>query len=589
MQNLDTAQYLRLKGTPEGSFLQPYSSASGKDSTSSNDALGVLVCCMASSSGQFKTREAWKAAKELEEARKAGTAPPAVDDEGKIINPHIPEYISQAPWYLNQQGPSLKHQRNQKLRKRKYDALGAWLPRGQTQGPAATKYRKGACENCGALTHSKRDCVERPRRRGAKLTGRDIRPDEVIASVNLDFQGKRDRWNGYDDKAEYRSVHDRYSKIEAERKALKAEKLDSELRSGKKKPSSTDNDDSDDSQSEDEKEAAAAQQAGKGSKMSVRNLRIREDTAKYLYNLDLDSAYYDPKSRAMHADPNPDANPDDKDYAGDNFVRFTGDVRRLAQMELHTMRAVEQGRNLPHLQAEPSRAEVLFAEFENKKKNLEERRREQIVSKYGGEEYTKRSEALEGVDQTEAYVEYSSDGRAIKSSKQVIPVSRYAEDVLDKNHKSIWGSFYRDGKWGYACCHQTQRNSLCTGDAGKQAALEIEKEMEQRVKDANAKRNPKPLAEQWKEREKERRESAPPLQKQAEKERERQREVEEEMRKQETEEQRAGEHDREGVYNSGQKQMEQPREMSDAVMEAYRLRRRVNEDPMAKYLSNKKR
>eukprot|EP00983_Pelagomonas_calceolata_P017973 563377-Pelagomonas_calceolata.AAC.6 len=34
-----------------------------------------------------------------------------------------------------------------------------------------------------------------------------------------------------------------------------------------------------------------------GSTGSVRNLRIREDTAKYLLNLDTNSAYYDPKSR----------------------------------------------------------------------------------------------------------------------------------------------------------------------------------------------------------------------------------------------------------------------------------------------------
>lgn len=37
--------------------------------------------------------------------------------------------------------------------------------------------------------------------------------------------------------------------------------------------------------------------AGGGSTGSVRNLRIREDTAKYLFNLDVDSAYYDPKAR----------------------------------------------------------------------------------------------------------------------------------------------------------------------------------------------------------------------------------------------------------------------------------------------------
>ena len=35
---------------------------------------------------------------------------------------------------------------------------------------------------------------------------------------------------------------------------------------------------------------------GGGASGSVRNLRIREDTAKYLLNLDPESAYYDPKA-----------------------------------------------------------------------------------------------------------------------------------------------------------------------------------------------------------------------------------------------------------------------------------------------------
>ncbi len=34
---------------------------------------------------QKKTREDWRKAKELEEARKAGTAPAAVDEEGSIL------------------------------------------------------------------------------------------------------------------------------------------------------------------------------------------------------------------------------------------------------------------------------------------------------------------------------------------------------------------------------------------------------------------------------------------------------------------------------------------------------------------------
>lgn len=38
-------------------------------------------------------------------------------------------------------------------------------------------------------------------------------------------------------------------------------------------------------------------------RITVRNLRIREDTAKYLYNLTDNSAYYDPKSRSMRENP----------------------------------------------------------------------------------------------------------------------------------------------------------------------------------------------------------------------------------------------------------------------------------------------
>jgi hypothetical protein len=53
---------------------------------------------------------------------------------------------------------------------------------------------------------------------------------------------------------------------------------------------------------------------GSNAYMLYRNLRIREDTAKYLLNLDVNSAYYDPKTRSMREDPLPDADPNDKFY-----------------------------------------------------------------------------------------------------------------------------------------------------------------------------------------------------------------------------------------------------------------------------------
>lgn len=54
---------------------------------------------------QFQGREAYRKAQELEEARKAGLAPAALDEDGKEINPHIPQYMAAAPWYLNNNKP----------------------------------------------------------------------------------------------------------------------------------------------------------------------------------------------------------------------------------------------------------------------------------------------------------------------------------------------------------------------------------------------------------------------------------------------------------------------------------------------------
>jgi len=63
------------------------------------------------------TREERIKAKEREEARKAGKLEPEVDDEGKEINPHVPKFIADAPWYMSDDTggkASLKHQKYQK-------------------------------------------------------------------------------------------------------------------------------------------------------------------------------------------------------------------------------------------------------------------------------------------------------------------------------------------------------------------------------------------------------------------------------------------------------------------------------------------
>jgi pre-mRNA-processing factor SLU7 len=93
-------------------------------------------------SSTFKSSDDFKRQKELDEARKAGLAPAELDEEGKEINPHIPQYMTNVPWYLNTNHPTLKHQRD--WRGAKEDSK-EWYDRG-AKVFQATKYRKGACE-----------------------------------------------------------------------------------------------------------------------------------------------------------------------------------------------------------------------------------------------------------------------------------------------------------------------------------------------------------------------------------------------------------------------------------------------------------
>jgi pre-mRNA-processing factor SLU7 len=57
----------------------------------------------------------------------------------------------------------------------------------------------------------------------------------------------------------------------------------------------------------------------------------------------------------------------------------------------------------------------------------------------------------------------------IKGQEAVVR-SRYDEDVYPGDHSSVWGSFWADGQWGYACCKSLLENSLCMGNRVEQVA-----------------------------------------------------------------------------------------------------------------------
>lgn len=437
--------------------------------------------------------------REAREAREAGTAPPEVDTAtGKMINPHNPAFVTQRPWYLGESGPSLKHhaaRTDREVTMGEADAavaaarsewgradaavgVGSWveaLYRGKSPWlPAVIEASRldGTVElrfESGKKGRVPRSHVRLPRSAGgARL--------DLERLGKLSWDAKRDQWHGYDATRLAAEAARKFAEIDAERaRARHAEEEDEEEEGLKLR--------------EDEQQdfqRRIARQGGLGGaqmKTTVRNLRIREDTAKYLRNLDPNSAYYDPKSRAMRENPTPNVDPKDLVYAGDNFARATGDAVELSRTQVFAWdverKGAPAGGDLVHVQAEPSRTELLKKRFAVDKRDLEGERAAQILDRYGNaavqdaipEERALRTFAAT----TEAYREYQPDGRlaAAAARSAVVASSKYAEDVYVNNHTAVWGSFFcrNTFEWGYADDRSTRRNSYSTGLVGEAAAI----------------------------------------------------------------------------------------------------------------------
>ena len=399
------------------------------------------------------------------------------------------------------------------------------------------KYEDGTIERKVKFKPKKKVAfMDKPRIRMTKMGARSIEVDANVHGKQT-FDSKRDKYHGYDVGTHTKRVEKIYQerddlRREKRKKAAKDKQKETEEGDAagdngddkKKKrqelPSDSDSDldsdvgsddDSDDEfvqRDEDDRvhTSRLARQGGVGGaqmKVTARNLRIREDTAKYLRNLDINSAYYDPKSRSMRDNPNPEIPAEEAQFAGDNFARISGDAVQLADTQLFAWDAVEKGGVTQlHPQATPSQAEILKKKFKSKSADLKMQRKKKVLDKYGGSEYLDGSSGLaDAVDDdsdkkmaatagnqkeiaakerkirfgvSTTAEEYSRDGRLLKGGpdskvQRMALKSKYEEDVFINGHTTVWGSYFHVGafQWGYADDHSLIRSSYCTGENGR--------------------------------------------------------------------------------------------------------------------------
>ncbi len=306
----------------------------------------------------------------LNEARRAGKILPEIDQNGNVINPHIPEFMANAPWYLGQQeGEGLLHQKKMIKEEDAPAKIGTWYKRGKEtlndgnnsksssgsqslaekgvkssssslftkssngNDDASKRGWKTGCKNCGSRTHNEKDCLERPRKIGAWKSGKDIQPDEAEqVKLKFTYDGARDRYNGYDPSQQLRTImlHQMAEKERKKRKReeKKAKEKEEENDDKSKSESSSDSSDSDSDSSSSSSSSSSGNSTSKDKKAPIvpAGSRVRSDTAKYLYNLDPDSAFYDPKTRSMRGNPFPDTDPNSVIFAGDNFVKQSSEA-----------------------------------------------------------------------------------------------------------------------------------------------------------------------------------------------------------------------------------------------------------------------
>lgn len=266
-----------------------------------------------------------------------------------------------------------------------------------------------------------------------------------------------------------KEVIPKWEAIENERKRLKAEKNEEKNKDKPERPKDEIEEIMSDSdlaeESEDESDKNEDEDHGDLTKNPRvkslnKNLRSRQETAKYLQNIRDTTAHYDGKSRAMRHNPNQtEATEDKKLYKGDNFNIYSGKFFDLMDQENFTKEAEEKGNVELNSVAMPSQAEIAFKQFKQKKTAMINQKNQDLFAKYGGLEHTQipddfKMKALKEQYAGEGEGEDENEGEAEENQMDAEDIQRTRdEEIAIKNgHAAPWGSFTHPkfGK-GYEC------------------------------------------------------------------------------------------------------------------------------------------
>lgn len=270
----------------------------------------------------------------------------------------------------------------------------------------------------------------------------------IRVEENETYDSKRDRWYGY-------STEEWLTHL----------KNWNEKKQPRKNQSTPDNDDSDDTDYELELIELELDQKDMNKNIKKdpmeKMLRYRQDIPAYIYNITSNPnnkirIEYDPKSRL--------AKDSAKGFLNkrNQFVKkLTGDGDKL--MKLQKMAQAldneqekdrklaklkqefygeEKPKTIPQtdlslsLEASPTLMMLKSKQLQNEKMTKTLQSKQEVMEKY--------------------HALTESDSNELKKK------TGHLEDQLFLNHKYIYGSYYENGKWGYKCCKQFDKNSRCT-------------------------------------------------------------------------------------------------------------------------------